>query len=137
MSETLRHRSLVMHLRDHVLETYAAESSIHLFIDLDNQKADPAPPELRGNRPDLYAKIFDTGREIVGEAKTPNDFDTDRSIRQITNFLGYLHKSHGGIFYLCVPWYLEIYAEDVVRDIVETNSFDLSEIRVLGSFQSS
>ena len=133
MSESLRHRKLVEHLREHIHTRYGNVRGVAVYADLDNGPDSPPPPNIKGNIPDVFATVLATGAEIIGEAKTAKDFETPRSIAQIENFLDFVQKRRNRIFFLCVPWHIEIYAEGIVNDMASKKGIksDQAEIVVL------
>jgi len=131
MSESLYHKNLVQHLRDEIHKRHGLKGGFTILSDLDNHSGDPPPRNLRGNVPDVYAKVLATGEEIIGEAKTANDFETNRSISQVENFLDYLQKSNTGKFYLCVPWHIEIHAEIIINKMALSKNISLDRVGIL------
>lgn len=72
------------------------------------------PNRIEGFVPDVYA--FDAPRTttIIGEAKTKDDLETERSKRQIAAFLTHLHYQAAGVFIMAVPWQAKRRAQAVV-----------------------
>ena len=132
MSESEKHRTLVDFLRRKIKEDYGTDKALTVFVDLDNRKDDPAPQKINGNVPDLYATELSSELEIIGEAKTAKDFETQRSISQIENFVDYVSKREQSIFCLCVPWHIEILAEDVVLDMAQKKGLPKERIKIIG-----
>ncbi len=61
------------------------------------------PPSIGGFLPDLFASDLPATFEVLGEAKTFPDLETDRSARQIGAFLDHLAVRPGSVLYLAVP----------------------------------
>jgi hypothetical protein len=69
--------------------------------------------------PDVFASDLPATFEIIGEAKTPGDLETDRSKRQITAFLDYLSLLENKTFYLMVPPYSRARAQHVLKQLIQ------------------
>ena len=132
MAESFWHRELVVFLKSYVESTYGLKGNLSIQSDIDNTSRQPAPHKIKGNIPDLFAKVLGGDCEIVGEAKTPKDFETSRSQLQIKNFLEYVHGGSNRVFCLCVPFEIEIYAENVLSDVACDIGMDKSQIVVIG-----
>lgn len=61
------------------------------------------PPRIHGYVPDVFAINVPTTATLIGEAKTREDLETERSQNQISAFLRYLSETRNGIFVLGVP----------------------------------
>ncbi len=61
------------------------------------------PRPVAGYIPDVFAVDAPETVRILGEAKTPIDFESERSCRQIKAFLLHLARVQNGAFYLSVP----------------------------------
>jgi hypothetical protein len=88
------------------------------------------PPMIGGYKPDVFAQDVPETFRVIGEAKTPNDFKDDRSMRQISAFLDHLALYPNTSFYLAVPWFLKETASNVVRGL-KNGSHDAVYINVL------
>jgi hypothetical protein len=75
------------------------------------------PPMIGGHKPDVFAQDVPETFRIIGEAKTPKDFEEDRSMRQIKAFLDHLALYPNSSFYLAVPWLLQPRANNVIRGL--------------------
>ncbi len=69
------------------------------------------PLSISGFMPDLFASDLPATFEVLGEAKTPLDLETQRSARQISAFLDHLAVRPGSSFYLSVPAFSRARAE--------------------------
>lgn len=100
------------------------ESIVLILVDhgVDNFKL--RPPEIGGHIPDLYARIADDIC-IIGEAKTPKDFESARSQKQIECFLKYADENHC-IFYLSIPFLYHIAASGRIEYIAKINGYSLN-----------
>lgn len=61
------------------------------------------PPSIGGFLPDVFASDLPATFEVLGEAKTMPDLETERSARQLRAFLDHLCVRPGSMFYLAVP----------------------------------
>ena len=100
--ESAAHANLVLKLARMVGERHAA-SSLVMLVDHVSYGAN-RPWSVDGFVPDLLATDFATDLEVLGEAKTPGDLETPRSIRQIGAFVQHVSLRPGGRFYLGVRW---------------------------------
>ncbi|MGA8610697.1 MAG: hypothetical protein WB760_03065 [Xanthobacteraceae bacterium] len=88
------------------------------------------PPMIGGHKPDVFAQDVPETFRVIGEAKTPNDFKDDRSMRQIAAFLDHLALYPNTSFYLAVPWFLKQRARNVVHEL-KNGSHDTVRVTVL------
>ena len=65
------------------------------------------PPMIGGFKPDVFAQDVPATFRVIGEAKTANDFQEERSTRQISAFLDHLALYPNSCFYLAVPWFVK------------------------------
>jgi len=72
------------------------------------------PNRIDGFVPDVYAFDAPLTTVIIGEAKTRDDLETERSRKQITAYLSYLGQQQSGIFILAVPWHAKRRAQAIV-----------------------
>lgn len=77
------------------------------------------PPTIGGFLPDLFASDLPVTFEVVGEAKTFPDLESDRSRRQIVAFLDHLAFRPGSTFYLTVPPFTAVRARTIVRSLLQ------------------
>jgi hypothetical protein len=77
------------------------------------------PLTIGGFLPDLFASDLPVTFEVVGEAKTFPDLESDRSARQIRAFLDHLAVRSGSNFYLAVPPFTAARARAVLRGLCE------------------
>ena len=59
---------------------------------------------IGGYKPDVFAHNLPSTFQVIGEAKTVNDFKDERTERQIKAFLDHLALYSNASFYLAVPW---------------------------------
>ena len=84
--------------------------SLVLYADLPNFGRD-RPHPISGYIPDVLALDIPETFQVLGEAKTHKDLETDRSQRQIRAFLRHLAASPSASFYLAVPLFLQARAK--------------------------
>lgn len=97
------HVDLVRTVIEAIQSDHRDAYSLLLFADLPTFGRD-RPQPVRGYIPDVFAIDTPETVRIIGEAKTPTDFESERSCRQIKAFLSHLSRVEHGIFYLSVPW---------------------------------
>lgn len=100
--ESLLHIRLVEGLIKHVRATHRPPRGLLMLADHRSFGAD-RPPSIEGFFPDLFASDLPATFEILGEAKTPGDLETERSARQLAGFLDYLALRPSSTLYLMVP----------------------------------
>jgi hypothetical protein len=89
-----------------------------LMVFADHRKfGDNRPPTIGGFHPDVLAQDVPVSFQVIGEAKTRDDLEQERSSRQICAFLDHLALYTNSSFYLGVPWYLKGRANYVLHAI--------------------
>ena len=68
--------------------------------------------------PDVLATDLPVTFRLIGEAKTADDLETDRSRRQIRAFLDHLGLYQGSVLYLAVPPNAAARARFLLRSLV-------------------
>jgi hypothetical protein len=129
--ESDRHVRLVEMLIDTVNKRHTPRLGLMLFADHHKFGAS-RPSRIGGHTPDLYAHDVPVTFRIIGEAKTTNDLDTDRSVRQMAAFFDHLALYPGSSFYLAVPWFAVARAEQVVRAIRRADHAGVSSFILFG-----
>ena len=115
--ESLVHIRLVEHLIVHVRERHKPPRGLLLLADHRDFGLD-RPPSVGGYLPDLFASDLPATFEVIGEAKTPIDLETERSARQIRAFLDHLAVRRGSTFYLSVPPFTKARAQAVLGRLI-------------------
>src|SRR6266404_4270645 len=87
--ESLIHVRLVERLIMYVRERHCPPRGLLLLADHHSFSTN-RPLRIGGFLPDLFASDLPVTFEVLGEAKTPSDLETQRSARQITAFLDHL-----------------------------------------------
>jgi hypothetical protein len=114
--ESALHVGLVERLVATVESRHRTKRGIIVFAD-HHKFGVNQPPTIGGYKPDVFAQDVPETFRVVGEAKTPTDFNDDRSIRQIAAFLDHLALYPNSAFYLAVPWYLKGRANYVMHEL--------------------
>ncbi len=90
MSQSDEHRLLVLQLSEALTARHPGISAV---VDVQAAPGDTVPPLLGGHRPDLYARLPDSGALIIGEAKTTGDIDNEHTCSQIRAFIAHLDQN--------------------------------------------
>ena len=120
------HEVLVMRLVEEIRGNYGVDMDLALYSECSLMDQFPVPPIIDKYRPDVYAKEVGGERLIIGEAKTPKDLETERSLEQITSFVKHLANAGNGILILAVPWYMTPAANNILRSI--KNKFNVDNV---------
>ena len=83
--ESVLHIKLVERLVATVDSRHRTERGIMVFADHRGFGTNQ-PPMIGGYKPDLFVQDMPETFRVIGEAKTPTDFNDDRSMRQIAAF---------------------------------------------------
>lgn len=100
--ETRAHTLLVERLIVHVQAKHRPPRGLLVLAD-HHSFGSNRPQQIAGYTPDLFASDLPATFEVIGEAKTMADLQSDRSQRQIRAFLDYLSLRPQASFYLVVP----------------------------------
>jgi hypothetical protein len=114
--ESAQHVNLVERLVATVEQRHQTSRGIVVFAD-HHKFGINQPPMIGGYKPDVFAQDLPETFRVIGEAKTPDDFKSERSLRQIEAFLNHLALYENSTFYLAVPWFLKPRANYVIRDL--------------------
>ena len=114
--ESAQHVDLVERLVATVEQRHQTSRGIVVFAD-HHRFGINQPPTIGGFKPDVFAQDLPETFRIIGEAKTPADFRSERSLHQIEAFLDHLSLYANSTFYLAVPWFLKGRANYVIRDL--------------------
>lgn len=117
MAESTQHAALVNIIIRHIQRNYADVPGLGLLSDLSGPLHCERPNRIEGFVPDVQALDAPLTTMILGEAKTPDDLETSRSIDQITAFLSYLSFQPRPVFILGVSWHDRARAESLVARI--------------------
>jgi hypothetical protein len=114
--ESAQHIKLVERLVATVDAHHRTKRGIMVFADHRSFGVNQ-PPMIGGYKPDVFAQDVPETFRVIGEAKTPEDFNDERSMRQIAAFLDHLALYPNSSFYLAVPWLLKERASNVIRGL--------------------
>jgi hypothetical protein len=117
LAESSKHSALVQIIINYIGQEHADLAGLGILNDLSSPLHAEKPNRIDGFVPDVYAFDAPLTTVIIGEAKTPDDLETDRSKQQITAFLSFLGKQQAGVFILAVPWQLKRRADAIVTSL--------------------
>ena len=103
MSESTQHLRLVRSILTYLEREFSGLAGFAVFDDTAEPSRGEKPPRINGHVPDVYAVDVPPCTTIIGEAKTRQDLETERSREQIATFLDYLSRRANGVFVLAVP----------------------------------
>ena len=106
MAESSKHTALVQVIIGYIGREHA-EAALGIVNDLSGPLYAEKPNRIDGYVPDVYAFDAPLTTVIIGEAKTQDDLETERSRKQMAAFLSFLGLQKSGIFILAVPWHLK------------------------------
>jgi hypothetical protein len=101
--ESARHRRLVEKLIEVVEKRHQATRSLVIFADHDRFGSE-LPPTVGCFTPDVFASDIPATFRVIGEAKTRDDLETERSRRQLLAFLDHLSLNPPSTLWLAVPF---------------------------------
>ena len=87
MAESSKHTSLVQIIINYIGREHSHVPGLGIVNDLSSPLHAEKPNRIEGFVPDVYAFDAPLTTVIIGEAKTPDDLETERSKKQITAFL--------------------------------------------------
>lgn len=100
MSQSESHKMLIAEIVNSLKIRFPARSFI---TDLQLNLGECRPPTINGYIPDVYAGVvYPSDSILIAEAKTDNDIENQRTIRQLKAFLEYLEIRKSGFFALSV-----------------------------------
>lgn len=120
MAESIKHTALVRIILDYIDRAHSGIPALGVLNDLPSPLRAEKPNRIGGYVPDVYAFDAPLTTVIIGEAKTPDDLETDHSTKQMTAFLSFLGQQKQGIFILAVPWALKRRAAAIVSALRES-----------------
>jgi hypothetical protein len=112
--ESSDHAALVQRLIAVIGIEYGASGRLFILADHRSHGSD-RPPQIGGFTPDLFAAEIPETFHVLGEAKTKDDLESDRSARQVAAFLDHLSLRPSSCLYLAVPWFCVPRAQAIVR----------------------
>lgn len=129
MPESPLHNQLVRNLREWVESNL--EGVEMPFVYSDNGSPEDRPPNILGHVPDLFYENPVEDMIIIGEAKTPRDIETRRSVRQLRAYLKYASKAQKSHLIVAVPWYVSRTAAAVLRGISRRDNISTVSVIII------
>lgn len=117
MPESATHVSLVQTIVRFVEREFGGLANVAIREDAMSPCRGEKPPKIEGHVPDVFVTDVPTTTTLIGEAKTRQDLESDRTRKQISAFLKYLSKTPQGIFVLCVPMVSAATARRLVSEL--------------------
>ena len=117
VAESTKHTALVQIIISYVAREYGQIPALGIVNDLSSPLRGEKPNRIDGFVPDVYAFDAPLTTVIIGEAKTQDDLETERSRRQITAYLSFLGQQQTGILILAVPWQVKRRANAIVEGL--------------------
>lgn len=123
--ESARHRLLVERLLDAVEARHRGDRSVVIFAD-HHRFGSELPPMIGPFTPDVLVTSVPATFRLIGEAKTRDDLESERSRRQLTAFLDHLALHPPSALWLAVPFHVAPRARLLIRSIRRTDHFSVS-----------
>lgn len=116
MAESKQHQYLVARLDRAVTE--ALGGCIRPVVRVDGKLSKGvAPRNIGGYRPDVYA--FNRTMTVIGEAKPPEDLETERSRKQLKAFVRFVEADLSRHLVLSVHWTSAVTARILMREAAQ------------------
>ena len=126
LAESSKHTALVEVILRYISREHAG---LGIINDLSSPLYAEKPNRIGGYVPDVYAFDAPLTKIVIGEAKTQDDLETERSRKQLAAFLSYLGLQQTGIFVLAVPWHLKRRGAAIVEVLrVETGALSVKTV---------
>ena len=100
--ESNQHIELVKHLEHYIRKTHEPPGGFVLYSDIGGG-VENSPQMVNGYIPDIIASDVPSTFQVIGEARTPRDLNSNRSRKQILAFLDFLSLYPKSYFYLAIP----------------------------------
>lgn len=117
LAESIKHTALVRTIISYIGREHAQLTALGVIDDLSSPLHAEKPNRIDGYVPDVYAFDAPLTTVIIGEAKTQDDLETERSRKQLTAFISFLGQQQTGILILAVPWQLKRRANQIVETL--------------------
>lgn len=115
MAESSKHTALVQVIIRYIGREH---SGLGIINDLSSPLYAEKPNRIDGFVPDVYAFDAPLTTVVIGEAKTQDDLETERSRKQMTAFLSFLSLQKSAVFILAVPWHLKRRGASIVEALL-------------------
>jgi len=117
LAESSQHAALVQIIIGYIKREHGDVTALGIVDDLSSAIGAEKPNRIEGFVPDVYAFNAPRTTTIIGEAKTKDDLDTERSKKQIAAFLSHLRHQDAGVFIIAVPWQVKRRAQAIVSTL--------------------
>jgi len=117
LAESIKHTALVQIIISYIGREHAHLTALGVVNDLSSPLRAEKPNRIDGFVPDVYAFDAPLTTVIIGEAKTQDDLETERSRKQLAAYLSFLGHQHTGILILAVPWQVKRRANAIVEGL--------------------
>jgi hypothetical protein len=134
LAESRQHIELVSTLGRWVRNSSFLGDDPIVFLDSPDSSVQDMPSTLNGHRPDVFAQSRVSERQIIAEAKTPNDLDTRRSLVQIESFLNVVQDHRDCAFLIATRWDHVRYAGSTISKICDELGFSYAKYGVIDEF---
>ncbi len=114
--ESALHRRLVESLIEAMERRHQEIRSVVIFAD-HYRFGSELPPTIGSFTPDVFASNFPATFRVIGEAKTRDDLETERSRRQLMAFLDHLSLHPPGALWIAVPYNVAPRARHLIRSV--------------------
>ena len=131
MPESQSHMRLVKALVSWISKSLLNGDDGLMFIDRSTSSVVEKPPMIGRYIPDVFVPNGLKYQLIIGEAKTTNDLEKKRSIKQIKEFILKCNETENSIFILAVPWYIVPLAKSITNEIVHNSNAINVKIKIL------
>lgn len=115
LAESIKHTALVQIIISYICREHAEITALGVVNDLSSPLHAEKPNRIDGFLPDVYAFDAPLTTVIIGEAKTQDDLETERSRKQLAAYLSFLGHQPTGILILAVPWQAKRRANQIVE----------------------
>ena len=133
MSESQFHIELVHCITNWVRTCNYLGNDPIVFSDLPNSTIQKTPRIVISHRPDVVAYSRNSGRQIIGEAKTPGDLNKPRSINQLQEFLQYASTNNSALI-VATQWDHVRCAKSILKNLCSHLDSTLPKYAVLDQF---
>ena len=129
---------MVAVLHSYIADRFCGGRRERVYTDSVSSESRTRPPPIEGYVPDAYVMLNDTGRVVIGEAKSIGDLENSHTEAQIAAFLRRCGTAEGSAFVLAVPWPIERLARalltnfQVREELPHVETVVLSEMNWLG-----
>ena len=128
MTESKQHQYLVTRLVRAITDALGDRPRSVCRIDGKHSRG-VAPTVIDGHRPDVF--VFNRTTTVVGEAKPPDDLETERSRRQLQAFVRYVEADPSRHLVLSVHWSTAVTAKLLLRTATQERHIAESRLHVL------